>query len=163
MVSPASPEFQERLDAHVREMVAFHFSDETGSPFWLDFKKKLDFDPRDRIRGFADLSCLGFFQDEWLRCREPRVFVPKAFKDKPIYVFETGGSTGIPKSRINIEDFRLDYTAFSATLPDKFFPKGADWLDARALRARAGCGSPSSTSPRSAAASATWSISTRVS
>jgi phenylacetate-coenzyme A ligase PaaK-like adenylate-forming protein len=129
LVSPASPEFQERLDAHVREMVAFHFSDETGSPFWLDFKKNLDFDPRSRIKTFGDLSCLGFFPDEWLRCRDPRVFVPKAFADKPIYVFETGGSTGVPKSRINIEDFRLDYTAFSATLPDKFFPKGADWLE----------------------------------
>jgi len=129
LASPARPEFQAKLDAHVREMVAFHFSEETGSPFWLDFKKKLDFDPRARIKTFGDLSCLGFFQDEWLRCREPRVFVPKAFKDKPIYVFETGGSTGVPKSRINIEDFRLDYTAFSATLPDKFFPKGADWLE----------------------------------
>ena len=110
-------------------MVAFHFSEETGSPFWLDFKNKLDFDPRARIRTFADLSCLGFFQDEWLRCREPRVFIPRAFADRPIYVFETGGSTGIPKSRINIEDFRLDYEAFSATLPDKFFPRGADWLE----------------------------------
>ena len=90
MVSPASPEFQERLDAHVREMVAFHFSDETGSPFWLDFKKKLDFDPRDRIRGFADLSCLGFFQDEWLRDLQPEVWVPAAFKGKPFNIFETG-------------------------------------------------------------------------
>jgi hypothetical protein len=40
-----------------------------------------------------------------------------------------GGSTGIPKSRINIEDFRLDYSAFSETLPEKFFPKGSDWLE----------------------------------
>jgi phenylacetate-coenzyme A ligase PaaK-like adenylate-forming protein len=129
LASPASPEFQERLDAHVRETVAFHFSEETGSPFWLDFRKKLDFDPRTRIKSFADLSLLGFFQDEWLRCRDPRVFVPKAFADRPIYVFETGGSTGIPKSRINIEDFRLDYEAFSATLPDEFFPRGSDWLE----------------------------------
>jgi len=129
VVSPVSPEFQPRLDAHVREMVAFHFSDETGSPFWLDFKKKLHFDPRERIKGFADLASLGFFQDEWLRCKEPRIFVPRAFKDQPVYVFETGGSTGIPKSRINIEDFRLDYSAFSETLPEKFFPKGSDWLE----------------------------------
>ena len=35
---------------------------------------------------------------------------------------------GVPKSRINIEDFRLDYEAFSATLPDEYFPKGSDWL-----------------------------------
>jgi len=43
-------------------------------------------------------------------------------------VFETGGSTGIPKSRINIDDFRIDYEMFSDTLPDDQFPKGADWL-----------------------------------
>src|SRR5688572_33174017 len=36
-----------------------------------------------------------------------------------------GGSTGVPKSRINIEDFRLDYEAFSGTLPDEYFPKGS--------------------------------------
>ena len=48
--------------------------------------------------------------------------------DKPIYVFETGGSTGVPKSRIAHEDFRIDYEIFSETLPDDAFPKGADWL-----------------------------------
>ena len=42
-------------------------------------------------------------------------------RGRPVYTFETGGSTGVPKSRINIEDFRLDYEAFSATLPDEFF------------------------------------------
>ena len=46
----------------------------------------------------------------------------------PIYTFETGGSTGVPKSRINIDDFRIDYEMFSETLPDEYFPKGADWL-----------------------------------
>ena len=48
--------------------------------------------------------------------------------DKPIYVFETGGTTGIPKSRIAIEDFRTDYSLFSETLPEKYFPHGANWL-----------------------------------
>jgi phenylacetate-coenzyme A ligase PaaK-like adenylate-forming protein len=43
-------------------------------------------------------------------------------------VFETGGSTGVPKSRISSQDFRIDYEAFSATLPDDAFPKGADWI-----------------------------------
>jgi len=54
--------------------------------------------------------------------------VPKAFADDPIYVFETGGTTGIPKSRIAINDFRTDYEIFSHTLPDQYFPKGANWL-----------------------------------
>ena len=34
----------------------------------------------------------------------------------------------MPKSRINIDDFRIDYELFSKTLPDDKFPKGADWL-----------------------------------
>ena len=28
---------REELDAHVREMVSWHFSPETGSPFWLEY------------------------------------------------------------------------------------------------------------------------------
>ena len=47
---------------------------------------------------------------------------------KPIYVFETGGTTGIPKSRIAIDDFRTDYSLFSDTLPDEYFPPGSNWL-----------------------------------
>ena len=45
-----------------------------------------------------------------------------------VSVFETGGSTGRPKARINIDDFRIDYEMFSDTLPDAAFPRGADWL-----------------------------------
>ena len=45
-----------------------------------------------------------------------------------MYVFETGGTTGIPKSRLAMEDFRIDYEMFSDTLPEKYFPRGANWL-----------------------------------
>jgi hypothetical protein len=57
-----------------------------------------------------------------------RRWVPRSYQERPITTFETGGSTGVPKSRINIDDFRTDYEMFSQTLPDQFFPKGADWL-----------------------------------
>jgi phenylacetate-coenzyme A ligase PaaK-like adenylate-forming protein len=116
------------LDAHVREIVQWHFDPETGTPFWLDFAKKLDWDPRKEIRTYADLDRFGFFQDEWLRGGPVRRWVPKAYANRPIYTFETGGSTGVPKSRINIDDFRIDYEMFSDTLPDEHFPRGADWL-----------------------------------
>ena len=116
------------LDAHVREIIEWHFNPDTGCPFWLDYASRLDWEPRREIKTFADLSRFGFFQDEALRGGPVRRWVPRAYADKPIYVFETGGSTGVPKSRINIEDFRLDYEAFSHTLPDEAFPKGADWL-----------------------------------
>src|SRR5213592_3386231 len=38
------------------------------------------------------------------------------------------GTTGVPKSRAAIEDFRIDYEMFSETLPDEYFPRGANWL-----------------------------------
>jgi phenylacetate-coenzyme A ligase PaaK-like adenylate-forming protein len=118
----------DKLDAHVRDIVAWHFNPETGCPFWLDRVKTLGFDPSKEIRGFDDLKKFGLFEDEWLRGGPVRRWVPKPFAKKPIFVFETGGTTGIPKSRINIEDFRIDYQIFSDTLPEEFFPKGSNWL-----------------------------------
>jgi len=119
---------KEKLDAWVREVVEWHFDPGTGTPFWLEFAGRLPFDPRSGIRSYEDLSRLGYFQDEWLRGGPVRRWVPRAYADRAISIFETGGSTGVPKSRINIDDFRIDYEAFSATLPDAAFPRGADWL-----------------------------------
>lgn len=119
---------REKLDAWVREIVAWHFDPATGTPFWLDRAKSLGFDPRREIQNYDDLDRFGFFEDEWLRGGPVRRWVPKAYSDRPVYTFETGGSTGVPKSRISIEDFRIDYELFSETLPDDAFPKGADWL-----------------------------------
>lgn len=117
-----------QLDQWTREVVQWHFDPETGCPFWLDFAARLDWDPRAAIQGFDDLARFGLFQDEWLRGGPVRRWVPKGFGDRPVYVFETGGSTGVPKSRVNIEDFRIDYSAFSETLSDDSFPRGANWL-----------------------------------
>ena len=119
----------ERLDAWVREVVAWHFDPNTGTPFWLEYaQQQLDWDPRKEIHGFKDLSRFPAFQDDWLRGGPVRRWVPKAYADKPIYVFETGGSTGIPKSRINVDDFRIDYSMYSETLSDATFPRGSNWL-----------------------------------
>jgi hypothetical protein len=119
---------RQALDAWTREIVQWHFSPETGCPFWLDYAHHLDWDPRTDIRTYDDLDRFGFFEDQWLRGGPVRRWVPKAYADRPVYVFETGGSTGVPKSRISIDDFRIDYEAFSATLLDEAFPGGSDWL-----------------------------------
>lgn len=119
---------RQTLDAWTREVVQWHFDPETGCPFWLEYAKTLDWDPRREIQSYDDLSRFGNFQDEWLRGGPVRRWVPRAYAKSPISIFETGGSTGVPKSRINIEDFRIDYEAFSTTLPDDAFPRGADWL-----------------------------------
>ncbi len=131
------------LDAHTRKIVAWHFDHKTGCPFWLDYARKLDWDPRKEIRCYDDLDRFEPFKDEWLRGGPVRQWVPKAFANRPVFVFESGGSTGVPKSRINIEDFRIDYEQFSDALDQlesrshrpespssgrEGFPKGADWL-----------------------------------
>lgn len=118
----------ERLDSHVREIVEWHFTPETGTPFWLEWAKKAGWDPRREVKGFDDLVKFGHFEDEALRGGPVRRWVPKGIANKPVYVFETGGTTGIPKSRIVVDDFRIDYEAFSETLPEKNFPKGSNWL-----------------------------------
>jgi phenylacetate-coenzyme A ligase PaaK-like adenylate-forming protein len=117
-----------RLDAHVREIVEWHFNPETGCPFWLDFAAKLGWDPRSEIASFEDLRKFPPFQDEWLRGGPVRRWLPKGLEGKPLFTFETGGTTGVPKSRLQIEDFRTDYEIFSETLPDEYFPRGANWL-----------------------------------
>ena len=127
----AVPELEQAratLDAWVRELMQWHFSPETGCPFWLQWAEKAGWDPRQEIHGYDDLDRFGEFQDEWLRGGPVRRWVPRAYQDQPIYTFETGGSTGVPKSRINVNDFRTDYELYSKTLPDDKFPKGSDWL-----------------------------------
>lgn len=119
---------KERLDAHVREMVEWHFNPETGCEYWLEKAKGYDFDPRKDVKTYEDLDKFPFFEDGDLRGGPVRRWVPKGLAGKPIYVFETGGSTGVPKSRVVSEDHKIDYELFSETLPDEFFPKGADWL-----------------------------------
>jgi phenylacetate-coenzyme A ligase PaaK-like adenylate-forming protein len=119
---------REQLDAHTVEMMAWHFHPSTGSPFWLEYAEGLPFDPIKDVRCFDDLKKFPPFEDEWLRGGPVTRWIPKGFAGQPAYVFETGGTTGTPKSRVNLRDFRTDYEEFSATLPEEHFPKGANWL-----------------------------------
>jgi phenylacetate-coenzyme A ligase PaaK-like adenylate-forming protein len=116
------------LDARVREIVAWHVDPATGCPFWLDYARALGWSPQREIAGFDDLARLGPFEDEWLRGGPVQRWIPKGLAGRPVYVFETGGTTGTPKTRIAIDDFRTDYELFSETLPDVHFPRGSNWL-----------------------------------
>lgn len=119
---------RDALDAHAYEMVQWHFHESTGCPFWLEYRQQLKFDPLREVKDYDDLKKFPPFEDEWLRGGPVRRWVPQAYADKPIYIFETGGTTGVPKSRVSHEDFRIDYELFSQTLPDKYFPRGSNWL-----------------------------------
>jgi hypothetical protein len=119
---------KDRLDAQVREVIQWHFSPQTGTPFWLNKAKEYKFDPLKDVKCYEDLKLFGHFEDDWLRGGPVRRWVPKGLADKAWYVFETGGTTGIPKSRVVCDDFRIDYEMFSDTLPDQYFPRGSNWL-----------------------------------
>src|SRR5437762_1495166 len=128
-VSPdAIKKAQEHLDAHVREIVQWHFSPETGCPFWLEWAAKAAWNPVKEIRSFADMQRFPHFQDEWLRDLPNEVWVPKAFQGRPFNIFETGGTTGMPKQRIGWEDYKVDYSEFSEKLSDAHFPRNHYWL-----------------------------------
>jgi len=116
------------LDAQVREVIRWHFSPDTGTPFWLEKAKAFNFDPLKDVNGWEDIKKFPFFEDDWLRGGPVNRWIPRGLKDKPWYVFETGGTTGVPKSRVVSDDFRIDYEMFSDGLPDKFFPKASNWL-----------------------------------
>jgi len=117
-----------QLDTHVRETIAWHFDPRTGCPFWLESAKRLGWDPRREVQSFADLKKFPIFEDDWLRGGPVRRWLPQGYEGQPLFVFETGGTTGVPKSRLAVNDFRIDYEMFSETLPDEHFPRGANWL-----------------------------------
>jgi len=121
-------EAKDKLNAQVLEIVDWHFNPATGCPFWLEKAQTLKFDPRKEVKCFDDLKKFPEFEDEWLRGGPIQRWIPKGLAGKPVYVFETGGTTGIPKSRMQIDDWKIDYETFSYTLPDEHFPKGSNWL-----------------------------------
>src|SRR5213594_3105522 len=118
---------REQLDAHLREIITWHFSPDTACPFWLDWARK-NFDPRKEITRAEDLAKFPHFQDEWLRDLQPDVWVPAQFRGKPFNIFETGGTTGMPKQRIGWDDYKVDYSEFSDKISDQHFPRNHYWL-----------------------------------
>ncbi len=116
------------LDAHVRRIIRHHFSEDTGTPFWLDWAKKSEFSPIDEIGGYADLALFGHFDLSALRDAPHEQWIPRGLVGKPFCVFETGGTTGTPTQRLSWRDHLDDYTRFARELPDEQFPRGAAWL-----------------------------------
>lgn len=117
------------LDAHVREIVRWHFSAETGTPVWLAFAREAGFDPIHDVGGMDDLiAAFPLFDGERLRNDPHELWIPRAFAGRPFTIFETGGTTGMPKQRIGWDDYKRDYERFSATLPDESYPRNGFWL-----------------------------------
>ncbi len=119
---------RQKLDAHVRDIVRWHFSAKTGTPFWINWAKNAGWSPVSAIKTFEDLTRFPHFNDESLRTEPLENWIPKACSGKPYKIFETGGTTGLPKIRLSWEDHLIDYSEYSETLDEAAFPRGANWL-----------------------------------
>lgn len=119
---------KEKLNRHLCEIIDWHFSPDTGCPFWLEWAEKAGWDPRAEVKSVEDLRKFPHFEDDFLRDLPHSMWIPKPYQGKPFKIFETGGTTGMPKQRISWEDHLTDYTEFSDTLDDKYFPRGGNWL-----------------------------------
>jgi phenylacetate-coenzyme A ligase PaaK-like adenylate-forming protein len=116
------------LDQHFCAIVRWHFANDTGTPHWLEWASKTGWNPATEVRSFADITRFPHFDGELLRREQPERWVPKHYAGKPFCVFETGGTTGMPKQRLSWDDYKLDYEAFSKGLDDQGFPPGGHWL-----------------------------------
>jgi hypothetical protein len=126
-------------DAHLRQVIAWHFDPKTGSPFWLRQKEEsLGFDPREKIDGFDALieHFPSFDGDKHLRTVPAQDWIPKGYADCDSWsMFMTGGTTGDPKLRWgrlgqgeDDSDYAWDYRQFSNYLPADGFPNGGSCL-----------------------------------
>ena len=127
-LQPAVDEARKALDEHAVKTVRLHFDPELGAPYWIEKAESYDFDPLTDIRCFDDIKKIPLFEDDDLRGGPVTRMLPKKWHNEPRYVFETGGTTGTPKSRCVVRDHWIDYEEFSKTLPDDKFPPGSNWL-----------------------------------
>ncbi len=118
-------------DELVGEMMHWHFSEETGSPFWLEQARKLSFDPLTEVRTWADLSLFPDLSDEW-RDVAARDLIPRGLlgKDLRFRIYESGGTTGSPKRIVESTHAEQLMPWVSSVLGEHGVPGtgGGDWL-----------------------------------
>jgi phenylacetate-coenzyme A ligase PaaK-like adenylate-forming protein len=117
-------------DEFIRAAMEWHFDPETGSPFWLERARSLEFDPRADVKGFEDLTLFPNVTDE-LRDVRAEDLIPKGYGPRPdvVGVFESGGTTGAPKRIVMLRDWWDRMIAWQvAHLDARGVPRNRDWL-----------------------------------
>jgi phenylacetate-coenzyme A ligase PaaK-like adenylate-forming protein len=95
-------------EAYLRAAIAWHFGEDTGSPFWLRTARTLNFNPLTDVNTFADLRLFPNLVNE-LRSVPvedviPRGYGASGFQPVP-QIFESGGTTGAPKRTAQLPDW----------------------------------------------------------
>lgn len=125
-----SPGIEPDPEEFITQAMEWHFSEQTGSPFWLERAKTLPFNPLTDVRSFGDLSLFPNVTDE-LRGVSIRDLIPRGFGPKPevVAVIESGGTTGQPKRIPLLREFADRLTAATVSDFQKLgIPKGDNWL-----------------------------------
>ena len=93
-------------DEFIQAAMAWHFGPDTGSPFWIERARTLEFDPLTDVKTHADL---GLFPNVTGELRDVPVtkLIPRGYGARPdvISVIESGGTTGAPKALPLMADF----------------------------------------------------------
>lgn len=114
------------LDAHVREIVRYHFDPATGSPYWLRRAATLGFDPLTDVTRAADLARFPAVADEW-RTVDAADLIPRGAKGD-FAVWETGGTTGAPRRIVDAQARLRGLERIDAMLDQHNLPRGGAWL-----------------------------------
>jgi phenylacetate-coenzyme A ligase PaaK-like adenylate-forming protein len=124
--------FDARLDPDefIQAAMEWHFNPDTGSPYWINRARTLDFDPRADVKTHADLE---YFPDVAAELRDVKVadLIPRGYGNQPgtAGVFESGGTTGAPKRVVVLRDWLDRMLAWSnANLDAHGFTRGVNWL-----------------------------------
>jgi hypothetical protein len=110
---------------HLKDTLQWHFSPETGSPFWLERAKSLGFDPLSDIGEFADLRRFPDVSDE-LRTIPVDLLRPAGSAGDPFEVYESGGTVGAPKRVVEHRSRQEGVDWVETVLPA--FGGGGHWL-----------------------------------
>jgi hypothetical protein len=117
-------------DEFLRAAMRWHFSPETGSPFWLEQAKTLDFDPIADVRTFARLNLFPNVANA-LRLARAEDLIPRGYGPEPdvFGVYESGGTTGAPKRVVLLREWLDVLLAWSnAELDGRGVPRDMNWL-----------------------------------
>jgi phenylacetate-coenzyme A ligase PaaK-like adenylate-forming protein len=93
-------------EAYLRAAIAWHFGEDTGSPFWLRTAATLNFNPLTDINTFSDLRLFPNVVNE-MRSVPIEDLIPRGYGSPPPLpqIFESGGTTGAPKRTVQLPDW----------------------------------------------------------
>jgi hypothetical protein len=115
-------------DELVRATMAWHFSPETGSPYWTGRAGELGFDPIADVKSLADLRLFDDVAVDWARIPADRLIPRGAAGGERFGVYESGGATGAPKRVVDASSRRRNVEYQSLLLDRVGFPRGGGWL-----------------------------------